>query len=250
MSASPAALPGRPRRGPPRPLDLLRRRGQHRGRERPRGPGPRPAGRRPRRPRAPGLPLGAGLRGRGARAPARPGPRGAGRGGSQDPQPGRGTRPARIAPRGGPGADRRPPVPRRPRPGPAAGHAGRARAPPVLSGGRHRRPHRRHPRGPGAGRPARSWPTCSACCPRWAWTRRTCPAPALDHLAQGCYRAGARVEVNEKWACPSPATIRALAAAGVPLVASTDSHDCADYRRATSGSGTSSRRAPRPPRCP
>ena len=53
------------------------------------------------------------------------------------------------------------------------------------------------------------------------------PVPALDHLAQGCLRAGARVEVNEKWACPSPRTIRVLAAAGVPLVASTDSHDCA-----------------------
>ena len=60
------------------------------------------------------------------------------------------------------------------------------------------------------------------------------PGPALDHLAQGCLRAGAQVEVNEKWACPSPRTIRALAAAGVPLVASTDSHDCATigrYRR-------------------
>ena len=57
------------------------------------------------------------------------------------------------------------------------------------------------------------------------------PGPALDHLAQGCYRAGARVEVNEKWACPSPRTIRALAAAGVPLVASTDSHDCATVGR-------------------
>ena len=52
------------------------------------------------------------------------------------------------------------------------------------------------------------------------------PGPALDHLAQGCVRGGARVEVNEKWACPSPRTIRALAEAGVPLVASTDSHDC------------------------
>ena len=57
------------------------------------------------------------------------------------------------------------------------------------------------------------------------------PGSALDHLAQGCYRAGARVEVNEKWACPSPRTIRALAAAGVPLVASTDSHDCATVGR-------------------
>lgn len=57
------------------------------------------------------------------------------------------------------------------------------------------------------------------------------PGPALDHLARGCFRAGARVEVNEKWACPSPRTIRALAAAGVPLVASTDSHDCATIGR-------------------
>ena len=59
------------------------------------------------------------------------------------------------------------------------------------------------------------------------------PGPDLDHLARGCYRAGARVEVNEKWACPSPRTIRALAAAGVPLVASTDSHDCAAVGRYT-----------------
>jgi putative hydrolase len=57
------------------------------------------------------------------------------------------------------------------------------------------------------------------------------PAAALDHLAQGCYRTGGRVEVNEKWACPSPRTIRALVAAGVPLVASTDSHDCATIGR-------------------
>jgi putative hydrolase len=57
------------------------------------------------------------------------------------------------------------------------------------------------------------------------------PGPALEHLARGCLRAGARVEVNEKWACPSPRTIRVLAAAGVPLVASTDSHDCATVGR-------------------
>jgi putative hydrolase len=34
--------------------------------------------------------------------------------------------------------------------------------------------------------------------------------------------------VNEKWACPSARTIRAFAAAGTALVASTDSHDCRD----------------------
>ncbi len=115
-------------------------------------------------------------------------------------------------------------------PVPPAGHAGRAGAPPVLGGGRHRRPDRGHPRGPGAGGPARSWPTCSACCRRWAWTRRTCPARPWTTWPGAARRAGARVEVNEKWACPSPRTIRALAAAGVPLVASTDSHDCADCR--------------------
>ncbi|MFI5068557.1 MAG: PHP domain-containing protein [Streptosporangiales bacterium] len=53
------------------------------------------------------------------------------------------------------------------------------------------------------------------------------PDPALRCLAAACCRAGARVEVNEKWGCPSPRTLRACAAAGVPLVASTDSHDCA-----------------------
>jgi putative hydrolase len=57
------------------------------------------------------------------------------------------------------------------------------------------------------------------------------PGAALDQLAQGCLQAGAQVEVNEKWACPAPRTVRALAAAGVPLVASTDSHDCATVGR-------------------
>ena len=90
------------------------------------------------------------------RARARAG--GAGRGGSEDPQPRRGAGPAPVPARGGPGADRGPPVPRRPRPGPAAGHAGRAGAPPVLGGRRHRRPHRGHPRRPGAGRAAAAGP--------------------------------------------------------------------------------------------
>ena len=57
------------------------------------------------------------------------------------------------------------------------------------------------------------------------------PGPALATLALAARRAGARLEVNEKWACPSPRTIRAFAAAGVPLVPSTDSHDAADVGR-------------------
>lgn len=54
------------------------------------------------------------------------------------------------------------------------------------------------------------------------------PRPLLGELAAQARRTGAQVEVNEKWACPSAATLAAFAAAGVPVVASTDSHDCAD----------------------
>jgi putative hydrolase len=54
------------------------------------------------------------------------------------------------------------------------------------------------------------------------------PGTAIGHLAGRAAAAGAMLEVNEKWACPSPRTVRAFAAAGVPLVASTDSHDCRD----------------------
>ena len=49
---------------------------------------------------------------------------------------------------------------------------------------------------------------------------------ALDKLARTAADTGARLEVNEKWGCPSARTIRAFTAAGVPLVAGTDSHHC------------------------
>jgi putative hydrolase len=52
------------------------------------------------------------------------------------------------------------------------------------------------------------------------------PDSLLDLLADRARATGAMVEVNEKWSCPSARTLRALASAGVPLVASTDSHDC------------------------
>jgi putative hydrolase len=51
------------------------------------------------------------------------------------------------------------------------------------------------------------------------------PGELLGLLADQARRAGALVEVSEKWACPSARTLRALHQAGVPLVASTDSHD-------------------------
>jgi putative hydrolase len=51
---------------------------------------------------------------------------------------------------------------------------------------------------------------------------------AIGQLARQARAAGARLEVNEKWACPSARAVRAFAEAGVDLVASTDSHDCRD----------------------
>jgi putative hydrolase len=54
------------------------------------------------------------------------------------------------------------------------------------------------------------------------------PDQAVSQLARQARAAGAWLEVNEKWACPSARTVRAFAEAGVPLVASSDSHDCRD----------------------
>jgi putative hydrolase len=64
--------------------------------------------------------------------------------------------------------------------------------------------------------------------PKMGLTESAVPDEAIAHLAAQARLAGARVEVNEKWACPSARTVRAFADAGVALVASTDSHDCAD----------------------
>ncbi|MDK3258199.1 histidinol-phosphatase [Blastococcus capsensis] len=55
-----------------------------------------------------------------------------------------------------------------------------------------------------------------------------------DHLAaiaDAAVRSGTTVEVNEKWRCPGPRVVLALAAAGVPLVGSTDSHECSTVGR-------------------
>jgi len=57
------------------------------------------------------------------------------------------------------------------------------------------------------------------------------PDPVLADLAWRIARSGALVEVNEKWSCPSPRTVAALAAVGVPLVAGSDSHHCRDIGR-------------------
>jgi putative hydrolase len=54
------------------------------------------------------------------------------------------------------------------------------------------------------------------------------PEPLLAHLAKRVVHAGAMVEVNEKWSCPSARTVTTLARAGVSLVAGSDSHHCRD----------------------
>jgi putative hydrolase len=53
----------------------------------------------------------------------------------------------------------------------------------------------------------------------------------LDALATTLREHGTVVEVNEKWGCPGPAAIAAFRVAGVPLVASTDSHRAQDVGR-------------------
>jgi putative hydrolase len=52
------------------------------------------------------------------------------------------------------------------------------------------------------------------------------PDPMLADLAKQAAHAGALVEVNEKWACPSPRVAAAMAEAGVTVVAGSDSHHC------------------------
>ena len=54
------------------------------------------------------------------------------------------------------------------------------------------------------------------------------PEPLLADLAKRVAQAGAMVEVNEKWSCPSPRTVAAMLDAGVQLVAGSDSHHCRD----------------------
>src|SRR6201995_3956370 len=64
------------------------------------------------------------------------------------------------------------------------------------------------------------------------------PSPILAELAWRIARSGALVEVDEEWACPSTRTGAALAAAGVPLVAGSDSHHCRDIGRYDSVAAT------------
>lgn len=58
-----------------------------------------------------------------------------------------------------------------------------------------------------------------------------CPTPDCAAWERALARVGAVVELNEKWRCPNRAAAMALAAAGVPLVAGTDSHRAGNLGR-------------------
>ncbi len=54
---------------------------------------------------------------------------------------------------------------------------------------------------------------------------------SLEALAEACRGVDAAVEVNEKWACPSVASVDRLEALGVRLLAGSDAHRAADVGR-------------------
>jgi putative hydrolase len=80
--------------------------------------------------------------------------------------------------------------------------------------------------------------------PKIGLTEAMVPGPLLIDLAKRVSHAGAMVEVNEKWSCPSVRTVTAMANAGVGVVAGSDSHHCRDVgvydsvRRTVSAAGT------------
>jgi putative hydrolase len=50
------------------------------------------------------------------------------------------------------------------------------------------------------------------------------PAELLEQLARIAGQTGGRVEISERWRCPSPRTLRPFLQQGVPILLSTDSH--------------------------
>jgi putative hydrolase len=72
------------------------------------------------------------------------------------------------------------------------------------------------------------------------------PAALLTRMAAQVAQAGAMVEVNEKWTCPSARTVAAMMRAGVPVVAGSDSHHCRDVGVYRSVAATAARLRPAP----
>jgi putative hydrolase len=60
--------------------------------------------------------------------------------------------------------------------------------------------------------------------PKLGLSEDAVPAGPLEQLATVAARAGAQIEVSERWCCPSARTLRPFRRRGVPILLSTDSH--------------------------
>jgi putative hydrolase len=60
--------------------------------------------------------------------------------------------------------------------------------------------------------------------PKIGLTEEDVPEALLDSLAAETRRTGQRIEISERWRCPSAATLRPFRRHGVPILLSTDSH--------------------------
>jgi len=60
--------------------------------------------------------------------------------------------------------------------------------------------------------------------PKLGIEEREVPIEAIERLARVAAGAGARVEIDERWRCPSARTLRPFVHAGVAIILSSDSH--------------------------
>lgn len=72
---------------------------------------------------------------------------------------------------------------------------------------------------------------CFSLLPKIGLAESDLGAERVEAWARAAAQTGTLVEVNEKWGCPEAPTLAALRAAGVEIVASTDSHVASDVGR-------------------
>jgi putative hydrolase len=72
---------------------------------------------------------------------------------------------------------------------------------------------------------------CFSLLPKIGLAESDLGAERVEAWARAAAATGTLVEVNEKWGCPEGPTLAALRAAGVEIVASTDSHVASDVGR-------------------
>jgi len=72
---------------------------------------------------------------------------------------------------------------------------------------------------------------CFSILPKIGLSENDLSDDVLRSWARTAASTGTLIEVNEKWSCPSPRSLRAAADAGARLVASTDSHVATDVGR-------------------